>query len=447
MPVTTPRRLAGAATTLACVAALLVAAAPPAHAAPVSLAGAHWIWYPEGDPARQRARRHPLPPHAPSPHRPVRSARRSSSSPATTPSTSGSTARRSPARPRAVDSWQQALYVDLAGALRRRRQHARGRRPQHRRRSGRACSAGVRVVAAGGTIDLVTDGAWKACQTPSAGLGAAGDSTTAAGPPRRTRRATASRRGTATSPRPDTAAGLAAGGRRRRPSSAASTRSASTPRSRGSAGSSRPATAGSSCQGAYQVIVVEHERGTGGTGDVWDSGRVASGQSVDVAYGGAGAASLHPLLLAGTGLGRPGPGRAPWSPATLLRDRAVQPGQRVDGRLHRASTTGTGARRRELDLVPRGRSGRRRAAGDPLLPPHVHLPAAPRRRDAGGHRRRHRRRVGQRHPGEHLAAGHRLVEAARPSSTSPAGCRRAPTRSRSPAQNTTAVAGRRRSPS
>ena len=47
MPLTPRRALS---TVLLLLATLLVAAPTPAAAAPVGLAGAHWIWFPEGDP-------------------------------------------------------------------------------------------------------------------------------------------------------------------------------------------------------------------------------------------------------------------------------------------------------------------------------------------------------------------------------------------------------------
>ncbi|GIF77130.1 family 78 glycoside hydrolase catalytic domain [Asanoa siamensis] len=284
MSATTPRRLAGAATTLACVAALLVAGATPAHAAPVNLAGANWIWYPDGDaatsvPAATRYLRRTFT----APSGVVSEAQLVVTGDDSVDVWLNGVPLASSAQ--VVDSWRQALHVDLASAVR-----PGANTLAIAARNTAAGPAGVlgrlRVVAAGGTVELVTDSAWKAAT--SVGPEWTDPATSDAAWP--AARVTA---GYGTGPwgsgvtGPDVAAGspLAV--------TAPTTERRVTPlgidAARPRFGWKATAPAGSELlQGAYQVVVSSTEAGTG---DVWDSGRVVSGRSVDAVYGGPALAS------------------------------------------------------------------------------------------------------------------------------------------------------------
>ena len=161
------RRRAGA-TALVLLAALLVAPpAPAAAATPVSLAGAHWVWYPEGNPASS----------APAAYRYFRKTFTVAAGAVTEAQlvvTGDDTVdvwlngKPVAASPRVVDSWHDAVYVDLQSAL------VSGTNTlavaARNTTVGPAGLLGkVHVVTAGGTTDLVTDGSWKAFQTVPAG--------------------------------------------------------------------------------------------------------------------------------------------------------------------------------------------------------------------------------------------------------------------------------------
>lgn len=277
--------LGGAALAAAGFPALTAASASAAPAAgtvlPVALTGAHWVWFPEGSPASS----------APTGDRYFRRTFTIPAGPVTeaqfvvtgddtvdvwlngTPLASS---------PRAADSWAQALYVDLQSAL---LPGANTLAVVARNTStGPAGLIGrVHVVAGGTGVDLVTDGAWKASQTPvgdweqpgfnDASWPAAADLGAYGSGPWGSRVAA-----------PDPAA-----------ASPLSVASATTERRTDPLGldAARPrfgwklTGAGGQAQGAYQVIVATSGAlADAGTGDVWDSGRAPSGQSVDVVYGG-----------------------------------------------------------------------------------------------------------------------------------------------------------------
>ena len=212
---------------------------------------------------------------------------------------------------------------------------------------------------------------------------------------------------------PDNAVGLAAERRARPPPSTGPTRSASTRPSPGSAGSSprpRRSSAGRlpgdrrqhECAGGQQ-----HRRRLGQR-----PGRVGQLRRRRLRRTGAGLAA--PLLLAGTGLGQPGPGQRLERHADL-RDRGCAP-RRPSGRAR-----SSGSRRRRPGLT--GSSWIWYPEGDPVagLPPmtryfRTHLHAWPRRPPAAtlvvtGDDTADVWVNGV--AGEHLAAGHRLVEAGR----------------------------------
>ncbi|GAA1891837.1 family 78 glycoside hydrolase catalytic domain [Asanoa iriomotensis] len=289
MPATTSRRLAGAATTLACVAALLVGGGGPAHAEPVNLAGPNWIWYPEGNatvsvPAATRYLRRTFT----APSGVVSEAQLVVTGDDSVDVWLNGVPLASSAN--VVDSWRQALYVDLAGALRPGAANTLAVAARNTAAGPAGVLGRLRVVTAGGTVELVTDGAWKAAN--NVGPDWTEPATSDAAWP-----AAQVAAGYGTGPwgsgvtGPDVAAvsplAVTAPTTERRVTPIGI--DAARPRFGWKAGG--PANS-ELMQSAYQLIVSTTEAGAqGGTGDVWDSGRVVSGRSVDAAYGGAALAS------------------------------------------------------------------------------------------------------------------------------------------------------------
>ncbi|WP_238007683.1 family 78 glycoside hydrolase catalytic domain [Dactylosporangium sp. AC04546] len=281
-----PRRALVAATVGTLVATLLVTPPSPAGAAtPVSLTGAHWIWYPEGDP------RTSVPAD-------VRYFRKTFTAPAGAVSeaqlvlTGDDTVdvwvngKPVAGSPRVADSWHNAVYVDLQSSL------ASGTNTiAVAARNSTAGPAGVlgrlRVVAAGGTVDLVTDGGWKAglnvpsgWEQPGFGDGgwpAARDSGAYGISPWNS---------DVVAPNPDAASPLSVSSatveHRANPLGV----DAAQPRFGWKLGSS----AAGQRQAAYEIAV---SNTTANAGDVWSSGRVASDRQVDVVYGGPALVSLR----------------------------------------------------------------------------------------------------------------------------------------------------------
>ena len=71
------------------------------------------------------------------------------------------------------------------------------------------------------------------------------------------------------------------------------------------------ATAPNWIQRAYEIEVGTDEQAVrGGKGDVWDSGRIASPESIDIAYRGPALRSHTRYLLDGAGVGQQGQGRS-----------------------------------------------------------------------------------------------------------------------------------------
>ncbi|MEV0719362.1 family 78 glycoside hydrolase catalytic domain [Asanoa sp. NPDC050611] len=289
MPATTSRRLAGAATTLACVAALLVGGAAPAQAAPVNLAGANWIWYPDGNaadsvPAGTRYLRRTFT----APSGVVDEAQLVVTGDDSVDVWLNGVPLASSAN--VVDSWRQALYVDLAGALRPGAANTLAVAARNTAAGPAGVLGRLRVVAAGGTVELVTDASWKAAN------GVALDwtepaSSDVAWPAARVAAGYGAGPWGSGVTGPDLAAGspLAVTApvveRRVTPIGIDAARPRFGWKASGPANSEL-------LQGAYQVVVSASEAGAqGGGGDVWDSGRVVSGRSVDAAYGGPALAS------------------------------------------------------------------------------------------------------------------------------------------------------------
>ncbi|GIF22914.1 alpha-L-rhamnosidase [Actinoplanes tereljensis] len=295
------------------LAALLAVtvAAPPKQTlvtTPVSLEPAHWIWYPEGDPTQT----------APAASRYLRRTFTAPAGPYTDAQLvvtgddtvdvwlndtylTGSA--------RTTDAWKHARYVDLAGAL---RPGANTLRIAVRNTTaGPAGLLGrVRIASAAGTVDLVTDGAWQAATSTTAAWVTAADlGVYGRGPWNREVAAPDSGAGS-----PVTLAGLTT--ERRTDPIGLDTR---TPRF----GWRLVATTGGQIQGRYQVTV-----GTvPNAADVWDSGQVASGQSVDVPYGGpalAGNRTYHWRVRVWDAQGRPSPWSAPARFDTGLFDPATE---------------------------------------------------------------------------------------------------------------------------
>ncbi|MER6429651.1 family 78 glycoside hydrolase catalytic domain [Streptomyces sp900105245] len=269
--------------TLGALSGRAQASAGPADTEPVALSPAHWIWYPEGDPRSD----------APAGHRYFRTRFTVAEGEVTDAQlvvTGDDTVdvwlngKPLAASPRVADSWRNSLYVDLRPAV------SSGTNTLAlacRNQGGPAGVIGrVRVQTSGGTADVVTDARWTAARTVTEGweqpdsgddgwstardLGAFGiapwDSAVAA---------------------PDLtgASPLSVAARtvehRTRPLGVDAAR----PRF----GWKLDSTAPQQRQAAYQIQV---SSAADGTGDVWDSGRVASDRQVDVAYAGGRLAGL-----------------------------------------------------------------------------------------------------------------------------------------------------------
>jgi alpha-L-rhamnosidase len=277
------------------------AASPPVHRSaalvttPVSLTGAHWIWYAEGDPATSApAATRYLSRTFTAPAGPWTDAQLVVTGDDTVDVWLNGTYLAGSSR--TTDSWKRAQYVDLAAALR-----AGSNTLTIAARNTSASPAGVlgrlRVTSAQGTVDLVTDGAWQAANsvpqtwTAARDLGAYGT-----GPWRSDVVAPDPGAGS-----PVTLAGLTTE-RRTDPVGI----DAAKPRF----GWRLVSATNGQIQGRYQVTV-----GTApGGADVWDSGQVASGQSVDITYGGpalAGNRTYHWRVRVWDAQGRPSPWSAP----------------------------------------------------------------------------------------------------------------------------------------
>ncbi|WP_030440468.1 alpha-L-rhamnosidase [Actinoplanes subtropicus] len=301
------KRLLALAATI--VTVLTLTLATPAHAAtPVALGGAHWIWYPEGDPTKS----------APAATRYLRRVLTAPAGPYTdaqlvvtgddtvdvwlNDTYLGGSAR-------VADSWRQARYFDLAAALR-----AGSNTLRIALRNTSAGPAGllghVRIASAAGVTDLVTDGSWQAANAvpetwvTAKDLGAYGTGPWASN--------VAAPDLTAASP--VAVSGLTTE-RRTEPVGI----DARAPRF----GWRLTTVANAQMQGRYQVTV-----GTSaGAADVWDSGQVASSRSVDVPYGGPALASnrtYHWQVRVWDTQGRPSPWSAPAAFDTGLFDPATE---------------------------------------------------------------------------------------------------------------------------
>jgi len=275
----------------------------PAHAAPpVSLTGAHWIWYPEGDPHVS----------VPAEYRYFRKSftvAAGAVSDAQFVVTGDDTVdvwlngKPLAGSPRTADAWKSAQYVDLQAAL------VAGTNTVavavHNTTAGPAGLLGrLHVVTAGGTTDLTTDASWKAGNTAPAGweqpgfadggwpagtdLGTYGVSpwlSNVTGPPDPS---------TASSPLTVASATVE---HRTNPLGI----DVAKPRFGWQLNSAQL----QQRQGAYQINVGT----TAGAADVWDSGRVASQQEVDVPYNGPALASMRRYfwrVRVWDSLGRPG---------------------------------------------------------------------------------------------------------------------------------------------
>ncbi|GAA3351878.1 family 78 glycoside hydrolase catalytic domain [Amorphoplanes nipponensis] len=275
---------------------------------PVSLTGAHWIWFAEGDPATT----------APAGPRQLRRTFTAPAGPYTDAQlvvTGDDTVdvwlndTYLAGSPRTADSWRQAIYVDLAAALR-----PGANTLTIAARNTSAGPAGVlgrvRVASAQGAVELVTDGAWQAANSvPQTWVAARDLGAYGTGP----------WRGDVVAPDPGAGSPVTAAGltteRRTDPVGLDAAR----PRF----GWRLVSAANGQLQGRYQVTV-----GTSpGGADVWDSGQVASGQSVDVAYGGPALTSnrtYHWRVRVWDAQGRPGPWSAPARFDTGLFDPATE---------------------------------------------------------------------------------------------------------------------------
>lgn len=301
---TEENRMARTAMARAAMAALAVIVALPLTTAPASaghrkkrietLAGAHWIWFPEGDPATS----------APAATRYLQRTFTAPAGPYTETEIlvtgddtvdvwlNGTWLAGSP---RTADSWKKAQAIDLAAAL---RPGANTVLIAARNNSGPAgVLARLRVASAQGVTDLGTDGSWQAADAvPQRWVAAKDLGAYGSGPWRRDvelpARAAVS---------PVTVGGLTTE-RRTNPVGI----DAAKPRF----GWRLSTAAKGQVQGRYQVTVGT----TPGAADVWDSGTVASRQSVDIAYGGPALAAnrtYHWRVRVWDAEGRPSPWSAP----------------------------------------------------------------------------------------------------------------------------------------
>jgi alpha-L-rhamnosidase len=304
---------------LAAVVTLSTVVSPAAQAraaAPVSLSGAHWIWYPEGDP-------HVSAPAAYRYFRKSFSVASGAVSDAQLVVTGDDTVdvwlngKPLAASPRGTDAWKTALYVDLGAAI------AAGTNTlaiaAHNTTAGPAGLVGhVHVVTAAGTTDLSTDGSWKTSQTAPAGWSDPGFND-ASWPASTDLGAYGVGPWNADVAAPDTAAASPL------TVAAATVEHKANPlgidTTKPLLGWQLAAPKSQLRQGAYQVVV------DGPAGTVWDSGRVASQQSVDVAYGGPALASLTRYtwrIRAWDGQGRAGAWSATQSFETGLLSPATE---------------------------------------------------------------------------------------------------------------------------
>ncbi|AGZ44920.1 alpha-L-rhamnosidase [Actinoplanes friuliensis] len=286
------------------------APAPPAPkalvTAPVSVTGAHWIWYPEGDPLQS----------APAATRYLRRTFTAPAGPYTDAQlvvTGDDTVdvwlngTYLAGSPRATDSWKRARYVDLASALK-----SGTNTLQVAARNTSTGPAGVlgrlRVATAASTVDLVTDGSWQAANSvPESWVAAKDLGAYGAGPWRQDVAGPDNAAGS-----PVTLAGLTTE-RRADPVGI----DARKPRF----GWRLVSADKGQIQGRYQVTVGT----TAGGSDVWDSGQIASGQSIDVAYAGPALASnrtYHWRVRVWDAQGRP----SPWSPSARFDTGYFDPG-------------------------------------------------------------------------------------------------------------------------
>ncbi|GAA0947798.1 family 78 glycoside hydrolase catalytic domain [Virgisporangium aurantiacum] len=287
-PAASPRRraLRPAFLTAVLVAALLVVPFPhAATAAPVSLAGAHWIWYPEGDPrvsvpAASRYFRTTFTVHS--------GAVSEAQFVVTGDDSVDVWLNGKPvgASPRTGDSWHQALYLDLRANL------STGTNTiavaARNTADGPAGVLGrLRVVAAGGTTELVTDAAWRSGRDPASGWEQPGFGESGWTPARDSGAYGISPwNSDVSAPNPDAASPLTVASatveRRTDPLGVDAAR----PRF----GWKLASSATGQRQAGYELTV---STTTAHTGDVWSTGRVATAQQVDVAYGGPPLTSLR----------------------------------------------------------------------------------------------------------------------------------------------------------
>ncbi|GID32002.1 alpha-L-rhamnosidase [Paractinoplanes brasiliensis] len=301
------------------------AAAPggPAAPAPVRLDSAQWVWFPEGNPAQG----------APAATRYLRRTFTAPAGPYTDAQlvVSGDDTvdvwlndTYLGGSPRAADAWKQARYFDLAAAL-----QPGANTLRVAARNTNAGPAGVigrlRVASAAGTVDLVTDGGWQAANSvPESWVAARALGAYGMAPWGRNVGAPGS------GASPVTVTGLTT----ERQSNPVGV-DARQPRFGWRLGSGT----NGQVQGRYQVTVGTRPDAA----DVWDSGQVASGQSVDVAYGGNALASdrtYHWRVRVWDTQGRPSPWSAPARFDTGLFDPAAEWQAQFIGAADGANLTG-----------------------------------------------------------------------------------------------------------
>ncbi|MBP2326029.1 alpha-L-rhamnosidase [Kibdelosporangium banguiense] len=276
------RRTVFAVLVVSMILSVLAVPSRPANAAvPVSLTGAQWVWFPEGDPRVS----------APAAHRYFRKTFTVTAGAVTEAQlvvTGDDTVdvwlngKPLAASARDGDSWRRAIFVDLRPAL-----TVGTNTIAIAARNTSAGPAGIvgrgRVVTAGATTDLITDNSWKSGQTVAEGWERPGfDDRTWPSVADLGTYGVAPWNTDVVAPNPELASPLRVANGTVEHRSDPLGVDAQRPRF----GWTLTSATAQQRQAAYQVAVSTN------AGDIWDSGQVASGQQVDIGYGGPALQSL-----------------------------------------------------------------------------------------------------------------------------------------------------------
>jgi alpha-L-rhamnosidase len=268
----------------------------------VSLSPAHWIWFPEGDPTTTApAATRYLKRDFTAPTGPYTDAQLVLTGDDTVDVWLNGTYLAG--SPRTADAWKQARYVDLTSALKT-GTNTLEIAVKNTGAGPAGLLAHLKIATSSSSVDLVTDGAWQAADNVPETWVAAKDLGTYGGGPW----ASAVAAPDPNADSPVTVAGLTTE-RQTNPIGIDATK----PRFGWRLVSAAP----DQVQGRYEISV----------DNVWDSGVVASGQSVDVPYGGPALQSDHAYnwrVKVWDAQGRPGPWSAPATFDTGLYNPATE---------------------------------------------------------------------------------------------------------------------------